>query len=275
MIKVIDIDSLFDSYISDYVYQNVGKINPEEIENKMPILYEEFGDKALAELDGKTPNTFYKEYSATELLDCLKQHIEQGVSVSDFLCEAIISNQNGEDALIESLSKDNDEEYTLYLMNILSEMGSTKYYHRLLEFILWDYSEPIRELATELLGTGVNQVKEQIISQFNEVDEVKKACLTDVLSNAEKDDRIFNILTLEFAKHQENVPLYASYLAKYGDERALPFLMQAIENPKIKYSDFEELRFAIEALGGEYDKLRDFSNDKSYKIIKGGKKFQS
>lgn len=275
MIKIIDIDSLFDSYISDYVYQNVGKIKPEEIENQMPVLYEEFGDKSLPELDGKTPNSFYKEYSATELLECLKNHVEQGVSVSDFLCEAIIANVNGEDALIESLSKDNEEEYTLYLLNILSEMGSKKYYNRLLEFILWDYSEPIRELATELLGAGVNQVKEQIIAQFNEVDEVKKACLTDVLSNAEKDDRIFNILTLEFVKHQENVPLYASYLAKYGDERALPFLMQAIENPKIKYSDFEELRFAIEALGGEYDKLRDFSNDKSYKIIKGGKKFQS
>lgn len=275
MIKIIDIDSLFDSYISDYVYQNVGKIKPEEIENQMPVLYEEFGDKSLPELDGKTPNSFYKEYSATELLECLKNHVEQGVSVSDFLCEAIIANVNGEDALIESLSKDNDEEYTLYLLNILSEMGSKKYYNRLLEFILWDYSEPIRELATELLGAGVNQVKEQIIAQFNEVDDDKKACLTDVLSNAEKDDRIFNILTLEFVKHQENVPLYASYLAKYGDERALPFLMQAIENPKIKYSDFEELRFAIEALGGEYDKLRDFSNDKSYKIIKGGKKFQS
>ena len=33
--KLIDIDKLFDEYISEYVYSNIGKIKPEEIENKM------------------------------------------------------------------------------------------------------------------------------------------------------------------------------------------------------------------------------------------------
>ena len=83
---------------------------------------------------------------------------------------------------------------------------------------------------------------------------------------------MFDILVAEFAKHQNNVPLYANYLAKYGDDRALPFLMAAIENEKISYADFEELRFAIEALGGEYTKERDFSKDKSFRKIKGENK---
>ena len=82
---------------------------------------------------------------------------------------------------------------------------------------------------------------------------------------------ITNPKAAEFAKNTDNIPLYASYLAKYGDERALPFLMTAIEGEKISYADFEELRFAIEALGGKYDKERDFSQDKTYKKIKGGK----
>ena len=47
--------------------------------------------------------------------------------------------------------------------------------------------------------------------------------------------------------------------------------MTAIENEKISYADFEELRFAIEALGGSYDKIRDFKSDKSFKKIKGVK----
>ena len=46
-------------------------------------------------------------------------------------------------------------------------------------------------------------------------------------------------------------------------------ILAEIEKEKISYADFEELRFAIEALGGEYDKVRDFKNDKSYKKIKG------
>ena len=112
-------------------------------------------------------------------------------------------------------------------------------------------------------------VKEEVISQFKECSQEVKAYLTQILSYTQKDDRVFDILVAEFAKNQDNIPLYAGYLAKFGDERALPFLLTAIENEKINYFDFEELRFAIEALGGTYDKKRDFTSDKIYKKIKG------
>ena len=78
---------------------------------------------------------------------------------------------------------------------------------------------------------------------------------------------MFDILIEQFAKNQDKIPIYAGYLAKYGDERALAFLMAQIEREDISYADFEELRFAIEALGGEYNKVRDFKKDKTYKKI--------
>ncbi len=268
MVKIIDLDSLFDKYIEDFVYSNIGKVKPEEIENKIPELYVKFGDEKLKELDGKTPNEFYKGFSGEELLNCLETHLEKDVPISDFLCEAITSNPANEDALVNALNGDKNEEFILYIINMLADMESVKPAKRYLEFILWDYSENIRELATERLSTMAEQVKEEILSQFNEVDEVRKACLTDVIANCKKDDRVFDILIAEFAKHQENIPLYAAYLAKYGDDRALPFLLTAIEKEKLTYADFEELRFAIEALGGEYTKERDFSKDKTFKKIK-------
>ena len=61
MVKIIDLDKLFDKYISGYVYKNVGKIKPEEIENEIPVMYEKFGDEPIAELGGKTPNAYYKD----------------------------------------------------------------------------------------------------------------------------------------------------------------------------------------------------------------------
>ena len=96
MIKVIDVDKLFDKYIESYVYSNIGKVKPEEIEDKIPQLYLEFGNQKLEELDGKTPNSYYRDFSGKELVECLKKHIEKGVSVSDFLCEAIIQNSKKE-----------------------------------------------------------------------------------------------------------------------------------------------------------------------------------
>ena len=141
MVKIIDMDAIFDKYISDFVYKNVGKLKPEEIEDRIPVLYEQFGNEKLDELDGKTPNEYYKQFGAQELLDCLKQHLEQDVAVSDFLCETLQNNPNNEDSVIKQLEEDNSEEYTLYLMNILDGLSSKKPAKRYLQFVLWDYSE--------------------------------------------------------------------------------------------------------------------------------------
>jgi len=268
MIKTIDIDSLFDKYISDYVYKNIGKVKPEEIENRIPELYLEFGNEKLTELDGKTPNEYYRSFSAEQLIETLKAHLEKDVPVSDFLCETL-SDIDNENQLLSAIKEDCSEEFTLYVINMLNEIQSTKCYERYLQFISWDYSTPIKELATERLKEVSDSVKESVLSLYKESAEQVKEYLVEILSGCSKDDRVFDVLIAEFAKNTKNVPLYAGYLAKYGDERALPFLMRAIENEKITYADFEELRFAIEALGGEYNKVRDFKSDKSFKKIKG------
>ena len=138
MIKVIDVDALFDEYIKDYVYGNVNKVKPEEIENALFGLYEGFGDTPLKDLDGKTPNEYYRSFGIKELLECLKSHVENGVSVSDFLCEAITSAENAEDAIIAELNDEGDEEYMIYLLNVLAQMDSKKACKRYLDFVLWD-----------------------------------------------------------------------------------------------------------------------------------------
>ena len=265
--KIIDIDNLFDNYISDYVYKNIGKVKPEEIENKIPTLYLEFGKTKLVELDGLSPEEYYQNASGSELLECLKAHLAEDVSVPDFLCVAL-SDKKNENLLINELDADSGEEYTLYLMNMLVDMGSKACLDRFLEFVLWDYSSPIKELATEHLKENSNLVKAQILTQFNDSDESVKEYLSEILSTCEKEDKVFDILINQFVKNPKKIPMYAGYLSKYGDQRALPFLMTQIEREDIAYADFEELRFAIEALGGEYNKIRDFKKDTTYKKIK-------
>ena len=271
MIKIIDIDKLFDAYISDYVYSNIDKVKPEEIENKIPELYNEFGDTALKELDGQSPKTFYRSFSGNELIECLKEHIKKGVEVSDFLYEAIRDGDNEED-VFDALFSEEDEETILYLMNVMQEKNSKKGAKRYLEFIISDYSEPIRELATEILSENANEVKEQAIELIKDVSEDKKVYLVEILSKADKDDRILGILTEQLLAHKENYPLYANYIANYGDERALPVLYQLAESEEINYADYEEIRFAIESLGGFLDHERDFSRDKIYQKIKTSEK---
>ena len=78
---------------------------------------------------------------------------------------------------------------------------------------------------------------------------------------------MFEILLKEFRLAEDNLPMRASYLAAYGDERALPVLLEAIDDESINYLEFQELQYAIEALGGEYTRERDFTEDEYFREI--------
>ena len=67
----------------------------------------------------------------------------------------------------------------------------------------------------------------------------------------------------------------ASYLAAYGDERALPILLDKIDEEDITFIEYQELKYAIESLGGSYEKERDFSSDQYYQEIKAHSANQS
>lgn len=272
MIEIINLDNLFDKYIEKYVLENVGKLKPEEIENKIPVLYEEFGNVSQKELGGKTPNEFYRDFSPADLLTCLREHIEKDVPVSDFLVEAITADKDSVTAVKSMLMEEHDEQFTAYLMNILSDLKAEIPAERYMEFALYDYPQNIGELATEALVENADKVKDKVLKSFDLAADDKKDRLSEILASVkEKSDDVFDKLVYEFVKNKKKIPLYANYLAKYGDERAIPFLKTAIEG-KVNYQEFEELKFAIEVLGGEYTEKRDFTEDAIYKKVKGNKK---
>ena len=269
MVKVIDIDSLFDKYIEKYVYSNIGKVKPEEIENKIPELYINFGKTKMQELDNNSPEEYYQKEPTSALLTCLKQHIENNVSVPDFLCEAVIKKQDCADLIKKELADEENEEYICYLINMLPNAGGKIPVAKYLEFALEGYSESVSELAIEKLKEKADDAKEAVLTAAKTCEESKKAGLSEILSACKKDEKVTNFLIEEFKNNTDKISFYTSLLVKYGDDRVIPHLIEEIKKDKIDYSDFEELRFAIEALGGEYTETRDFSNDKAYKKIKG------
>ena len=93
--------------------------------------------------------------------------------------------------------------------------------------------------------------------------------MLEILSRVRaRDEKVFEILMREFKESGENLPMRASYLAAYGDERALPVLLDTIDRDDINYLEFQELKYAIEALGGEYTTPRDFSDDAYYQEVR-------
>ena len=121
--KIFDIDELFEKYVRELMVKDAGKFTEEEWEDRIPTLYEEFGNKPLSCFGGKSTVDYYASLSGKELCSLLKAHVEEEVSVSDYLCEAIVS----EDRMIpttlsmkafkyDALLKVDQEKYTSYVL---------------------------------------------------------------------------------------------------------------------------------------------------------------
>lgn len=260
MKKLIDFDGLFDEKLAEYIQSNPEKYTEKQWENVIPKLYKQFGDIYVAKA-GATPKQYYASMSDDELCETLERHYDEGVPVSDFLCREIES-RGCSDALIRLFDRREEEILTLAVNLAGSNEKAFPAYFRLLTSKV---SDDIKEAVCEQLKGGADAAKEQALALFEQGQE--QEMMLEILSRCkQRDERVYELLLTAFRTGDE-VPMHASYLAAYGDERALPVLLEYIDRDDINFLEFREVKYAIEALGGEYTKPRDFSHDPYYQEI--------
>ena len=260
--KLYDFDGMFDEKLSEYIAKNVGKYKEEEWEDIIPRLYQKFGDTKIKSL-GKTPREFYAEMSDTDIIRCLKTHIREDVPVSEFLCNEIESRNVVESLLPMLDGGDSEREYAMNMIG--SDDRAIKKY---LDMLVATDDTDLKNRCVDLIKEKADLVVKEALDNYQNGVETEYMC--EILSRSViRDERIFEILIKEFRGDVENIPMHASYLAAYGDERALPYLLDKIDEEGISFIEYQELKFAIEALGGEYEKERDFSSDPYYQLIRG------
>ncbi len=256
--KLIDFDGMFDEKLAQYMAQNKNKHTEREWEDVIPKLYKKFGDTRIAKI-GCTPKEYYAKMSGEELLNCLKAHLAEGVPTPDFLCNEM--EERGLTTLLLPLLESEDEATVSYAINLIGEDSSAfdGYFSILLQNRL---TEDIRSDITDILRVHADEVKGAALGYYKEGR--AKEYMLEILSRVqEKEEEIFEILLAEF-RAAEETSRKAGYLAAYGDERALPYLLKRIEDKSIGFVEFQELKYAIESLGGEYEEPRDFTADKDY-----------
>ena len=260
MKKLIDFDGLFDEKLAEYIQSNPEKYTEKQWENVIPKLYKQFGDIYVAKA-GATPKQYYASMSDDELCETLERHYDEGVPISDFLCREIES-RGCSDALIRLFDRREEEILTLAVNLAGNNEKAFPAYFRLLTS---EVSDDIKEAVCEQLKGGADAAKEQALALFEQ--EQEHEMMLEILSRCkQRDERVYELLLTAFRTGDE-VPMHASYLAAYGDERALPVLLEYIDRDDINFLEFREVKYAIEALGGEYTKPRDFSHDPYYQEI--------
>lgn len=258
--KLYDFDGMFDEKLSEYVKKNADKHREKEWEDIIPKMYARFGDTVIKSL-GKSPNQYYAEMDDSQLVAQLRAHLKQGVAVSEFLCNAI-EGRKIENLLIPLLGGTDDE--IAYALNLLGACREAlPEYMRLLTT---SESEDVRNTCVDYVKEFADEVKDAALGYYKKG--VQREYMLEILSRCVvRDDEIFDILIKEF-RTGDDVPMHASYLASYGDERALEYLLDKIDEEGISFIEYQELKYAIESLGGSYEKERDFSSDPYYQLVK-------
>lgn len=264
--KIYDFDGMFDEKLSAFVAKNANKYKESEWENIIPEMYQRFGDTVIKSL-GKTPRAFYADMSGDELIKCLKAHLKQEVSVPVFLCDEIEKRELSRELLPLLDGGESECEYAMSLLG-----ADDKAIKKYLKLLVSSEDGDFKDKCADLIKEKADLVTDEALAYYK--NGTDREYMLEILSRSViKRDEIFEILLKEFRTDPENIPMHASYLAAYADERALEYLYDKIDEEGISYIEFRELKYAIEALGGQYDKERDFSSDPYYKLIKESSAF--
>ena len=155
------------------------------------------------------------------------------------------------------------------MVSLLREMESQAPMQRYIDFIA-SLEEPSDkgDLCAEALLSMGEAVVAPVLAALSGAGQAGRDIFADILSNYPGDDRIYDLLVERFAMREEKRALFASYLAKLGDDRAIPMLKEAAQSPDINYLDYVEVVNAIEELGGERPPEREFSGDPYYESLR-------
>lgn len=272
--KCINFDRAFERYMAEWIKENSEKYKDDMdvIEDMMPDVYLEFLKKPADFLDGVAPQDYFEQFdNADMLVNWLCDYIAQGVPVPDLLLERVTALGNpAEKSLLALVARDDlPEETQMTAISLLREMESKAPMQRYIDYIA-SLEEPSDkgDLCAEALMSMGESVVEPILAALSGAGQTGRDIFADVLSNYPGDERIYELIIERFVTRDERRALFASYLAKLGDERAIPMLKEAAQSPDINYLDYVEVVNAIEALGGERPPEREFSGDPYYESLR-------
>ena len=272
--KCIDFDKQFERYTRSWMEKNAEKYknNMDVIEAMMPDVYMEFLSKPAAWLGGQSPEMYFAQFDdASLLVNWMCEYYTQNVPVPDLLLERI--TDLGEDAVnaLKPLpfGEGIPHEAALTAISLLRELDSPALLFEYVAFIA-ALSEPDEkgDMCAESLMSMGGEAVEAILAVLGSAAETGKDIFADILSNYPGIEPAFELLMERFAVCDDRRALFASYLAKFGDDRALPALMAAAQDDRTNYLDYVEIVSAIEELGGERPPEREFNGDPYYESLK-------
>ena len=273
MFECINFDSHMADFVSDWV-QKHGKEyrNVDAMEADMPRIYMRFLNTPAKWLQGITPGAYFTQFEdPKDLVDWLCAYVNKGVPVPVLLLEQIENVGKPCEKRLLALLKDEEapNEARMTAIGLLRTMESTQ--PKML-YIQWqmerEEDDELAENALESLKDMGKSALQPMLEALPKANDAGQQAMLDVLCCYPGNEQVYQLTRKMFLTHPEKRALFAGYLGKLGDERVLPDLIHAANEPELGYVDFLEIRNAIERLGGTCP-ARDFDGDPEFEALHG------
>jgi hypothetical protein len=273
MAKLIDFEELFHSYLHEY--QDKHEMNEDVLEEIAPELYLRWLDLPLGELDGQTPNGYFDHVSGSDLLVLLGQYFFSELQIPGALMARIAETSEETfpyvHSMLQNYEGERGDEFRAVLVQLIEEMEMPHPYAYYIEVLAGaaegnDFTEAC---VDALKGSG-DKVQAALIAAYEAAQsEYAAECFLDVLSDLAYDERVYGFVLDKFIYGSDKRAFYASCLGKLGNEKAVPYLEEAIRQDGLTYFEYISMRNALEELGGDVDIERDFTGDRDYDMLSG------
>ncbi len=269
---VINFDEHFADFMSEWMKAHQDRYASfDEMEEDMPRIYMAFLNTRAKWLGNVTPGAYFTQFEDPKVLvDWLNLYCDEGTPVPDLLMEQITTVGKPCEKRLTELLKDEEatDEARMTAVGLLREMESTQpkmlYIHWQLDR---DGQDELKDNALESLTAMGDCVVQPILQELPKANAAGEEALLEVLANFPGNEQIFRLALRLFRERKERRALFAGYLAKLGDDRALPDLISAAQEEKLPYLTFIEIRNAIEQLGGICPE-RDYEDDPEYEALR-------
>lgn len=267
--KIIDFDGHFREYIATWCrnIQDDAKAL-DEMEDEMPTLYLQWQQTPADWLDGIKPADYFAQYDDVDaLIAWMLKYQQEKQTIPDLLLDRIVDlGDTSQEALVHLVTNaTQDEEIRMIAMDLLNEIQSVQPLAAYIKLIENETNKNLADKAAEMLIEMGDMVLQPVLNALEgRILNTARERYIYVLSAFKSQPKVFAWLLKMFETAEENKGLYACYLGQYGDATAIPVLQSAMQDSELSYVDYQDIKQAIEALGGEVHAERDFTNDPQY-----------
>lgn len=270
--KLFDYSKRFSRVAEAWIKQNAGKYKVEELEARVPDLYMKWLNTPASWLDGATPAAYFDQFDdAPQLVEMLMAYCGKNIAVPDPLLDRISTLGAPCVAPLLALFADEsaDEKPRAMAGALLVEIGAEEPLNDCVRMIAGENTPvDVREQAVAILrGLGRSAEPALLQAMENAAGEAFSAYL-DVLLDCSMDPRLYDWAVYGLRNQPERREVFASFLLRLGDERAIEPLSQLLNSQDLGYLQYMEISNAIESLGGEVTVQREFSGDADYEQLR-------